>query len=149
MALFAENVRRNGRAGSGPCATGNAEIGLAITTILRGMVMMHSKSPLRSWHYCMFLMMTTTKAVSAKGIQQRLGMKRREPGWYMMQKIRLAMCISSNAIKLDGTVEFEVGFFRTEIRNKDPHQHIFNRGRGSERNRPVLCNSPIFRPEAL
>jgi hypothetical protein len=110
----------------------------AKTTIRSGTIMMHSKLPLHTWYYCMFLMMTTTKAVSAKDMQQRLGMKRYEPVWYMMQKIRLAMGKANESVKLDGTVEFDDGFFRAEKKEKDLYQQLFNRGRGSERTQPVL-----------
>jgi hypothetical protein len=110
----------------------------AKTTIRSGTIMMHSKLPLHTWYYCMFLMMTTTKAVSAKDMQQRLGMKRYEPVWYMMQKIRLAMGKAIESVKLDGTVEFDDGFFRAEKKEKDLYQQLFNRGRGSERTQPVL-----------
>lgn len=99
---------------------------------------MHSKLSIQTWYYCMFMMVSTTKAVSAKDMQQRLGLKRYEPVWYMMQKIRLAMGKANESIKLEGTVEFDDGFFRAEKKDKDPHQHLFNRGRGSERNQPVL-----------
>jgi hypothetical protein len=78
------------------------------------------------------------KAVSAKDMQQRLGMKRYEPVWYMMQKIRLAMGKANESVKLDGTVEFDDGFFRAEKKEKDLYQQLFNRGRGSERTQPVL-----------
>jgi ribosomal protein L33 len=101
----------------------------AKTTIRSGTIMMHSKLPLHTWYYCMFLMMTTTKAVSAKDMQQRLGMKRYEPVWYMMQKIRLAMGKANESVKLDGTVEFDDGFFRAEKKEKDLYQQLFNRGR--------------------
>ena len=114
----------------------------AKTTIRSGTIMMHSKLPLHTWYYCMFLMMTTTKAVSAKDMQQRLGMKRYEPVWYMMQKIRLAMGKANEFVKLDGTVEFDDGLFRAEKKEKDPHQHLFNSGRGSERSQPVLVAVP-------
>jgi hypothetical protein len=110
----------------------------AKTTIRSGTIMMHSKLPLHTWYYCMFLMMTTTKAVSAKDMQQRLGMKRYEPVWYMMQKIRLAMGKANESVKLDGTVEFDDGFFRAEKKEKDLYQQLFNRGRGSERTQQVL-----------
>jgi ribosomal protein L33 len=90
----------------------------AKTTIRSGTIMMHSKLPLHTWYYCMFLMMTTTKAVSAKDMQQRLGMKRYEPVWYMMQKIRLAMGKAIESVKLDGTVEFDDGFFALRRKRK-------------------------------
>ena len=51
----------------------------AKTTIRSGTIMMHSKLPIHTWYTCMFLMTSTPKAVSAKDMQQRLGLKRYEP----------------------------------------------------------------------
>lgn len=41
-------------------------------------------------------------------------------------------------ISLKGTVEFDDGFFTAHKREKDPHQYLFNSGRGNERKQPVL-----------
>lgn len=110
----------------------------AKTTIRSGTIMMHSKLPIHTWYSCMYLMTSTTKCVSAKDMQQRLGLKRYEPVWYMMQKIRLAMGMVNAKISLKGTVEFDDGFFTAHKREKDPYQYLFNSGRGNERKQPVL-----------
>ena len=110
----------------------------AKTTIRSGTIMMHSKLPIHIWYHCMFIMATTTKAVSAKDMQQRLGMKRYEPVWYMMQKIRNAMGQVNAEVKLTGMVEFDDSYFTAHKKEKDPHGHLFNRGRGSVRKQPVL-----------
>jgi len=110
----------------------------AKTTIRSGTIMMHSKLPVHIWYHCMFIMATTTKAVSAKDMQQRLGMKRYEPVWYMMQKIRNAMGQVNAEVKLTGIVEFDDGYFTAHKKVKDEHGHLFNSGRGSVRKQPVL-----------
>ncbi len=110
----------------------------AKTTIRSGTIMMHSKLPIDIWYYCMFLMASTTKPISAKDMLQRLGWKRYEPIWYMMQKIRLAMGSENAKIRLQGTVEFDDGFFTVHKREKNPDQHLFNSGRGNERKQLVL-----------
>ena len=109
----------------------------AKTTIRSGTFMMHSKLPIHTWYTCMFLMTSTPKAVSAKDMQQRLGMKRYEPVWYMMQKIRRAMCRANESVQLTGTVELDDGYF-TAHRALEPGDELFNRGRGSVRKQPVL-----------
>lgn len=108
------------------------------TTIRSGTVMMHSKLPIQTWFYCMYLMSSTVKPISAKDMQERLGIKRYEPVWYMMQKIRIGMSKVNNHVKLEGTVEFDDGFFRANKLEKDPDQQLFNSGRGNERRQPVL-----------
>jgi hypothetical protein len=110
----------------------------AKTTIRSGTIMMHSKLPVHIWYHCMFIMATTTKAVSAKDMQQRLGMKRYEPVWYMMQKIRNAMGQVNAEVKLTGIVEFDDGYFTAHKKVKDEHGHLFKSGRGSVRKQPVL-----------
>ena len=101
----------------------------AKTTIRSGTFMMHSKLPIDIWYQCMFLMASTAKPISASEMQQRLGWKRYEPIWYMMQKIRLAMGTENAKIKLKETVEFDDGFFTAHKREKDPDQHLFNSAR--------------------
>jgi len=110
----------------------------AKTTIRSGTIMMHSKLPIDIWYQCMFLMASTTKPISASDMQQRLAWKRYEPIWYMMQKIRLAMGTVNAKIRLEGTIEFDDGFFTVHKREKDPDQYLFNSGRGNERKQAVL-----------
>jgi hypothetical protein len=99
----------------------------AKTTIRSGTIMMHSKLPVHIWYHCMFIMATTTKAVSAKDMQQRLGMKRYEPVWYMMQKIRNAMGQVNAEVKLTGIVEFDDGYFTAHKKVKDAATSRFDR----------------------
>jgi len=110
----------------------------AKTTIRSGTIMMHSKLPIHVWYHCMFLMSSTSKAISAKEMQHQLGLKRYEPVWYMMQKIRHAMGLVNTEVKLQGLVEFDDGYFTAHKKEKDPHGYLFNSGRGSERKQPVL-----------
>ena len=109
----------------------------AKTTIRSGTIMMHSKLPIHTWYTCMFLMTSTPKAVSAKDMQQRLGLKRYEPVWYMMQKIRQAMGKANESVVLSGEIELDNGYFTA---HKEPEEgdDLFNRGRGSVRKQPVL-----------
>jgi hypothetical protein len=110
----------------------------AKTTIRSGTIMMHSKLAIHTWFQCIFFMSSTTKAVSAKDMQRRLDMKRYEPVWYMMQKIRKAMGQVNSEVRLSGFVEFDDGYFTAHKKEKDPHGYLFNRGRGTERKQPVL-----------
>jgi hypothetical protein len=82
-------------------------------------------------------MTSTSKAVSAKDMQQRLGLKRYEPVWYMMQKIRIAMGLANEKIRLSGEVELDDAYF-TAHREIEPGDEFFNSGRGSIRKQPVL-----------
>ena len=99
--------------------------------------MMHSKLPIHTWYTCMFLMTSTPKAVSAKDMQQRLGLKRYEPVWHMMQKIRQAMGKVNESVVLSGEIELDNGYFTSHKKAKEGDQ-LFNRGRGNMRKAPVL-----------
>lgn len=109
----------------------------AKTTIRSGTILMHSKLPVHTWYTCMFLMTSTPQAVSAKELQQRLGLKRYEPVWYMMQKIRQATGKVNESVVLSGEIELDNGYFTA---HKEPNDgdELFNQGRGNVRKQPVL-----------
>ncbi|TVR13954.1 MAG: hypothetical protein EA391_13430 [Balneolaceae bacterium] len=63
----------------------------AITTFRSGTIMMHSKLSILTWYTCIYHMISSKKALAALDMQCRLGLKRYEPVWVMMHKIRVAM----------------------------------------------------------
>jgi len=50
-----------------------------------------SKLPFMIWYKAIFLLSTTKKGFSSKEIQRQLGLKRYEPVWAMVYKLRRAM----------------------------------------------------------
>jgi len=85
----------------------------------------------------MFLMTSTPMVVSANDMQQRLGIKRYEPVWYMMQKIRKAIRRANASVQLTGTVEHDHKYY-TAHRSPELGDKLFNRGQGIVRKHLVL-----------
>ena len=109
------------------------------TTLRSGTVMQDSNLSFRIWFVVMHLMTSTKKGFSAKEIQRQLGHKRYEPIWYMMQKIRTAMGARDEQYVLTGATELDEGFFTTvDSENRGKCSHQLKRGRGSERQTPVM-----------
>jgi hypothetical protein len=50
-----------------------------------------SKLSFMVWYKTIFLLSTTKKEFSSKEIQRQLGLKRYEPAWAMVHKLRKAM----------------------------------------------------------
>jgi transposase-like protein len=111
-------------------------------TNLRANTIMHkSKVPVRTWFLCIHLMTSIKKSMSALEMQRQLGMKRYEPVWYMMQKIRLAMGKRDKKYKLTGNVEVDDSFFEiVDLNKKDDNSpdDQLKAGRGSQRQKQVL-----------
>lgn len=76
--------------------------------------------PVRIWFMCIHLMTSTKKSISVLEMQRQLGVKRYEPIWYMMHKIRLSMGKSDSKYSLEGNIEVDDAFFEiVEIAEKD------------------------------
>jgi hypothetical protein len=61
------------------------------TTLRSGTLFESSKLSIRTWYQAIYLVSNTKKGMSASELQRQLGLKRNEPAWYMLQKIRKAM----------------------------------------------------------
>ena len=114
------------------------------TNIKAGTIMENSNIPVKVWFMCMHLMTATKKSFSALEMQRQLGLKRYEPVWYMMSKIRQAMGKRDSKYKLDGCVELDNAQFRiVDLPNKDrlgnsEAKPKLKRGKGSQRTKDVL-----------
>ena len=109
------------------------------TTLRSGTVMESSNLPFRHWFIAMHLMTATKKGISAKEMQRQLGHNRYEPVWYMMQKIRVAMGARDDRYQLKGFTEMDEGFFESNDPEwKGPGKQALKRGRGSQKQSPVL-----------
>lgn len=111
------------------------------TNLKAGTIMTKSKLSIRTWFLCIHLMTTLKKSISALEMQRQLGIKRYEPVWYMMQKIRLSMGKRDKKYKLNGTIEMDDAFFEiVDIKdtNNDTEPQEQKRGRGSQRQSKVL-----------
>ena len=77
-----------------------------------GTIMQNSNLPFLVWYRAMFLMSTTKKGFSAKEMQLQLGLKRYEPVWAMVHKLRKAMGNRDARYTLEGMIEMDEGYFR-------------------------------------
>jgi hypothetical protein len=114
------------------------------TNLRAGTIMEKSHLKVRIWFMCIHLMTSTKKAFSALEMQRQLGMKRYEPVWYMMQKIRLSMGKRDDKYQLNKTIELDDAFFEiVDIAEKDELGNKINdeelkRGRGSQKQAKIL-----------
>jgi hypothetical protein len=125
------------------------------TNLRAGTIMEKSKMPVKVWFMAIHLMTSTKKAFSALELQRQLGLKRYEPAWYMMQKIRLSMGKRDARHKLSGDVEVDDAYFEIvdlpeldELGNKKKDNRVVNkdgkndgeqkRGRGSNKQQKVI-----------
>jgi hypothetical protein len=90
-------------------------------------------------------MTTSKKPFSCAEMQRQLGLKRIEPVWYMMQKIRIAMGKRDSRYKLKGEIEMDDAFIEVvDLPEKDELGNIIKkdenqkRGRGSQGQQEVL-----------
>ena len=101
---------------------------------------MQVKSWLRAipmiWYKTIFLLTATKKGFSSKEIQRQLGLKRYEPVWAMVHKIRKAMGKRDDRYTLEGMIEMDEGYFTIEA---SEHQHKTQKsGRGSKTKSNVM-----------
>ncbi len=84
----------------------------------------------------MFLLTATKKGFSSKEIQRQLGLKRYEPVWAMVHKLRKAMGHRDDRYTLEGMIEMDEGYFTIEA---SKHQHKTQKsGRGSKTKSNVM-----------
>jgi len=106
------------------------------TSLRSGTIMESSKLSFLIWYKTMFLMTATKKGFSSKEIQRQLGLKRYEPVWAMVHKIRKAMGEREDRYTLEGMVEMDEGYFTIEA---SPEKHQTQKaGRGSKTKANVM-----------
>ncbi|MBV7439796.1 IS1595 family transposase, partial [Weeksellaceae bacterium TAE3-ERU29] len=77
------------------------------TSLKSGTIMENSNLSFLVWYKTIFLMSTTKKGFSAKEIQRQLALKRYEPVWAMVHKIRKAMGKRDARYTLEGMIEMD------------------------------------------
>ncbi len=116
-----------------------------------GTIMENTKLPLLIWFRTIALISMTKKGISTLALQKQLGLKRYEPVWEMVHKIRNSMGKRDDDYWLDGTIEIDEGFFNAcehktkfeiiigeEKNTKQEEKKKNKRGRGSEKKEAVL-----------
>lgn len=114
------------------------------TSLRSGTIMQSSNLSFLIWYKTMFLLTATKKGFSSKEIQRQLGLKRYEPVWAMVHKLRKAMGNRDDRYTLEGMIEMDEGYFTIEA---SEHQHKTQKaGRGSKTksNVMVMAESTIL-----
>lgn len=118
------------------------------TSLRSGTIMQHSNLPFLVWYRAMFLMSTTKKGFSAKEIQRQLGLKRYEPVWSMVHKLRKAMGNREARYTLEGMLEMDEGYFTVESSQIEQNQGKRGKGAAGKQNVMVSAEStPLEDPE--
>lgn len=93
------------------------------------------------WYQAMFLMSTTKKGFSSKEIQRQLGLKRYEPVWAMVHKLRKAMGNRDSRYTLEGMIEMDEGYFTVESSEIEKDKGIRGRGAAGKQNVAIMAES--------
>jgi len=99
------------------------------TTLKSGTVMEGSKVNFHTWYLAMAFMTFSKKTISAAELQRQLNHPKYDTVWRLMHKIRSAMGKRDALYRLEGSIEFDEGYFE-----KATSKHVqLKRGRGSQR----------------
>lgn len=111
------------------------------TSLRSGTIMQNSNLPFLVWYRAMLLMSTTKKGFSAKEMQRLLGLKRYEPVWAMVHKLRKAMGDRDASYTLEGMIEMDEGYFTVESSEIEQKKAKRGRGAAGKQNVAVMAES--------
>ncbi len=111
------------------------------TSLRSGTVMQGSNLSFLVWYRAMVLMSATKKGFSAKEMQRQLGLKRYEPVWALVHKLRKAMGKRDARYTLEGMIEFDEGYFTVESSEVEKNKEKRGRGAAGKRNVAVMAES--------
>lgn len=106
-----------------------------------GTIMENSNLSFLIWYKTMFLMSVTKKGFSAKEIQKQLGLKRYEPVWAMVHKLRKAMGKRDARYTLEGMIEFDEAYFTVESSKIEQEKGIRGKGAVGKQNVSMMAES--------
>ena len=106
-----------------------------------GTIMENSNLSFLIWYKTMFLMSVTKKGFSAKEIQKQLGLKRYEPVWAMVHKLRKAMGNRDVKYTLEGMIEFDEAYFTVESSEIEQEKGIRGKGAVGKQNVAMMAES--------
>lgn len=111
------------------------------TSLRSGTIMQGSNLPFLVWYKTIFLMTATKKGFSSKEIQKQLGLKRYEPVWAMVHKLRKAMGNRDARYTLEGMIEMDEGYFTVESSEVEKSKGKRGRGAAGKSNVAVMAES--------
>lgn len=106
-----------------------------------GTIMQSSNLSFLIWYKTMFLITATKKGFSSKEIQKQLGLKRYEPVWAMVHKLRKAMGNRDARYTSEGMIEFDEGYFTIESSEIEQEKGIRGRGAVGKSNVAIMVES--------
>jgi len=111
------------------------------TSLRSGTIMQGSNLSFLIWYRAMFLMSATKKGFSAKEMQRQLGLKRYEPVWALVHKLRKAMGNRDARYTLEAMIEFDEGYFTVESSQVEQAKAKPGRGAAGKKNVVVMAES--------
>ena len=114
------------------------------TSLRSGTIMENSKLSFMIWYKTIFLLSTTKKGFSSKEIQRQLGLKRYEPVWAMVHKLRKAMGQRDDRYTLEGMIEMDEGYFTIEASEQDHKTQKAGRGSKTKSNVMIMAESTVL-----
>lgn len=109
-----------------------------------GTIMQNSNLSFLIWYKAMFLLTATKKGFSSKEIQKQLGLKRYEPVWAMVHKLRRAMGNRDDRYTLEGMIELDEGYFTVESSEIEQEKGIRGRGAVGKKNVAIMAESTVL-----
>jgi transposase-like protein len=89
-------------------------------------------------------MTATKKGFSSKEIQKQLGLKRYEPVWAMVHKLRKAMGNRDDRYTLEDMIEMDEGYFTVASSEIDQSKGVRGRGAVGKRNVAIMAESTVL-----
>lgn len=89
-------------------------------------------------------MSTTKKGFSTKEIQRQLGLKRYEPVWSMVHKLRSAMGQRGDRYTLEGMIEADEGYFNVDASAAERNAQKAGRGSKTKSNVMMMAESTVL-----
>lgn len=111
------------------------------TSLRSGTIMENSNLSFLIWYKTMFLLSATKKGFSSKEIQKQLGLKRYEPVWAMVHKLRKAMGKRDARYTLEGMIEMDEGYFTVEASEIEKNKGIRGKGAKGKNNVAIMAES--------
>lgn len=109
-----------------------------------GTILESSKLSFMTWYKAIFLLSTTKKGFSNKEIQRQLGLKRYEPVWAMVHKLRNAIGQREDGYTLEGMIEMDEGYFTIEASQHDHQTQKAGCGSKTKSNVMLMAESTVL-----
>jgi len=113
-------------------------------TLRSGTIMENSNLSFLIWYKTICLMTATKKGFSSKEIQRQLGLKRYEPVWAMVHKLRDAMGQRDDLFTLEGMIEADEGYFSVETSTVEQQAQKVGRGSVTKSNVMLMAESTVL-----